>query len=153
MCRSRSVTWAAIATLLLSLPPIALGLLGVLDLFGPAPHQERDPAIFYSRFEILSAAAMTLIPGIWGLATGVGLLALKLWARFSIIAFAAVTIAFMVITFGLDVVATLAIAKRTQLQTIGDFAYHIGVPVFYVGISVWFLVLFNQPRITQEFDR
>ena len=154
MRRSTSVTWAAIATILESLPPLGVGVLAVLDLFGIAPHRGRNPTIFYSGFEILSVVVMMMIPGIWALATGIGLLAVKRWARYSIIAFAALTIAFMGITFGFGMMVMLAMAKRNPFPTMGmwGIAYYVGVPVFYVGISVWFLLLFNRPGVAEEFE-
>jgi len=96
---------------------------------------------------------MTMIPGIWGLATGIGLLAVKRWARYSVIVFAALTIVFMGITFGFGMIVTLAVAKRNPFLTMGilGFAYYVGVPIFYVAISVWFLMLFNRPRVAEEF--
>lgn len=146
MRRSTSVTWAAIATILESLPPLGVGVLAVLDLSGIAPHRGRNPAIFYSGFEILSV--------VWALATGIGLLAVKRWARYSIIAFAALTIAFMGITFGFGMMVMLAMAKRNPFLTMGmwGIAYYVAVPVSYVGISVWFLLLFNRPRVAEEFE-
>ena len=130
-----------------------MGVLAVSDLFGIAPHRGRNPAIFYSGFEILSVVVMTMIPGIWGLATAIGLLAVKRWARYSIIAFAALTIAFMGITFVFGMMLTLAAAKRNPFLTmsIWGIAYYVGVPVFYVAISVWFLMLVNRPRAAEEF--
>ncbi len=154
MSRSKSVTWAAIATILESLPPLGVGVLAFLDLFGIAPHRGRNPAIFYSGFEIVSVVVMTMIPGIWGLATGIGLLAVKRWARYSIIVFAALTIAFIGITFGFGMILMLAVAKRNPLLNIGmwGIAYYVGVPVSYVGISVWLLMFFNRPRVAEEFE-
>jgi len=98
---------------------------------------------------------MTMIPATWGLATSIGLLGLKRWARYSIIIFSSLNIAFMVITFGLGMSLKLALAKRHPFTFIGvwDFAYYVGVPVFYVGTSIWFLVFFNLPRIVKQFER
>jgi hypothetical protein len=117
MSRSTSVTWAAVVTILESLPLIGVGVLAVLDLFGIAPHRGRNPAIFYSGFEILSVVVMMMIPGIWGLVTGIGLLAVKRWARYSIIAFAALTIAFIGITFG------LGMTGNGQTEPFSDHGY------------------------------
>ena len=153
MNRSTSVTWAAMTTILASLPPFALGLFIVLDFFGIAPHRGTDPTVFTSSGEDLLGILMTMVPAIWGLATGVGLMALKRWARYSIIVFSILNIAFMAVGFGFGMVLRLALAKRHPFAFTGiwDFAYYVGVPVFYAGISVWFLVLFNRRRVVQQF--
>jgi hypothetical protein len=108
MNRSAYVTWAAITTILASLPPFALGLFFVLDFFGIAPHRGADPNIFTSSGEDLLGILMTMIPATWGLATSIGLLRLKRWARYSIIVSSSVNIAFIVITLGLGMILKLA---------------------------------------------
>jgi hypothetical protein len=155
MNRSNSVTWAAITSILASLPPFSLGLLFVLDFFGIAPHRGADPTVFTSSGEDLMGILMTMIPDIWGFATGIGLLTLKRWARYSIIVFSGLNIAFMVVGFGLGMVLRLALAKQHPFTFIGiwDFAYYVGAPVFYLGISIWFLILFNRPRVVDQFER
>ena len=61
----------------------------------------------------------------------------------------------MVIGFGFVMILRLVLAKRHPFTFIGvwDLAYYIGVPVFYVAISIWFLMLFNRPRVVEQFDR
>jgi hypothetical protein len=154
MNRSASVTWAAITTSLASLPPFVLGLLFVLDFLGIAPHRGADPTIFTSSGEDLMGILMTMIPATWGLATSIGLLGLKRWARYSIIVFSGLNIVFMVVGFGLGMILRLALAKQHHFTFIGvwDFAYYVGVPVFYIGISVWFLMLFNRPGVVEQFE-
>jgi hypothetical protein len=145
--RPKSVTWAASATILESLPLLSLSLVAALRLFGilptPSTPDGGDNALFL---------VLTLIPGGWCLATGLGLLKLRKWARYSIIAFSAVTIYIMLDGFGVVMMWDIRRHKPVFIG-IWDFTYRVGVPLFYIGISMWLLVLFNLRGIVSEFRK
>ncbi len=147
--RSVSVTWAAIATILESLPPLALGLSVVLDLFGLIPIRGRDPAVFLSGFEYLSVFVVATTFGMWGLISAIGLLAIRRWARCTSIAFAVVTIVVMGLYLANAIIAIAFAHKRNPYSIM---ACWIGIPTLYIGVSVWSLFLLNRPRIVQEFE-
>jgi len=149
MNRSASVTWAALATILESLPPLGLGLFAVLDMFGVAPVRGRDPSVFLSGFEDLSLFVMVMTFGMLGLISAIGLLSVRRWARYTSIAFAIVTIVVMGLYLAIAIIAIAFAHKRNSLSIMSCW---IGILTFYIGVSVWSLLLFNRPRIVQEFE-
>jgi ABC-type spermidine/putrescine transport system permease subunit II len=85
MKRSIAVTISAIIALLGSIFCVGSGALGALAIFA---ERGRLPGGAASTATALFGMLVLVIPGIWGIITGTGLLLLKGWARISIIIFA-----------------------------------------------------------------
>jgi hypothetical protein len=66
------------------------------------------------------------------------------------VVFAAVTIIIMTLYLALGIVVTLLGRTRNPLSAASLAGF--GVEIFYIGISLWSLFLFNRPRIVQEFE-
>jgi hypothetical protein len=147
MKRSGWVTWAAAATIGESVLPLALGLYAVLDTFGLAPVRGRDPSIFLSGFEDLSLFVILTTVGMWGLISGVGLLRMKQWARYSVIVFAALIAALMgnYLVFGM-----FATFRGHEWKPI--MASWIGTPTSFLAVNIWLLALLNRQRVVREFE-
>ena len=148
MRRSKSVTWAAAATIIESLPPLALGLIAALDMFGIGPVRGHDPSVFLSGFETLSLFVLLTMTGLWGVISAIGVLAMKRWARYLIIAFAAL----MTVVMSLYLAEAIVIIFAHKEKPSPIVSCWIGIPAFYIGVSVWSLRIFNRPRVVQEFE-
>jgi hypothetical protein len=151
MNRSPGVTIAAVFSLLGSLLFLLLGfLLVVFAIFSrsilSSPAPPGGPAIMF-----LSASFMTL-PGIWGLATSVGLFRLKRWARISILIFAALLTFFGLVT-PLGLLAVRFPTPPNQDPAILN-SVRWGMSAFYLclaGVGVWWLIFFTRRSIKEQF--
>jgi uncharacterized membrane protein len=148
MRRSKSVTWAAAATIVESLPPLAIGLFAALEMFGIAPHRGRDPSVFFSGFELFCIFVLSTMTGLWGLISAIGVLAMKRWGRYLIIAFAAL----MTVIMAMYLAEAIAIILAHKRKPSSIMAYWMGIPTFYIGVSVWSLRLFMWRPVAQEFE-
>src|SRR5436190_21914152 len=90
MNRSAGVTAIAIVTLLGSALAVCVGVLTGVAAFMMPRSEPAPPAA--PLFAV--AIVVYILPGIWGLLSGIGLLRLKNWARISTIVFGALLILF-----------------------------------------------------------
>jgi hypothetical protein len=151
--KSPAVTAAAVVAIIGSLLVFllaALGLLGVaLQGIVPNPNvtPAGSPAAGYLGVAIIAAC------GGWGLASGIGLLRYRDWARTSTLVWSGITLVFGSIVF----LATLTIKipvppnapPQTTLLARLFIALFFGLPA---AVAIWWLILFSQKSIRQLFD-
>jgi hypothetical protein len=89
MNRSVGVTVIAVLALLGSGLTLLMGILmAVVMAVAPVPTQPEFPASpAFLKVMLLAASLVYVLPAVWGILTGIGLLRLKNWARISIIVF------------------------------------------------------------------
>ncbi|MHB8484263.1 MAG: hypothetical protein ACYDCM_00830 [Candidatus Acidiferrales bacterium] len=90
----------------------------------------------------------------WGIATGVGILQLRPWARISIIVMSALAIFFAVCGgIGLMLVPMLLSGEPDVPAAAARMGVLIGLAVLIVplAIAIWWLVLFTRARVRTEF--
>jgi hypothetical protein len=148
MKRSISVTISAIVVLIGSVLSVGSGTLTAIVVLllpsrpslGPQP---TGAALF--------GALVMVLPGAWGIATGIGLLLLKSWARISIIVFASL-LALSV----LGAPMMLLIPFPTTPDMDGFlWSFRIGMAFFYLvlaAIGIWWLLLFTRPSVKLQFS-
>jgi len=139
--------WTAFAIILESLPPLIFALFVGLDMFGLAPVRGRDPSVFLSGGEYLGVFVMVAAFGTWGLTSAIGLLTARRWARDATIVFAIVTTVVMTLYLVLTI-HSIVLGHSPNSPWIN--ACVIGIETFYIGVSVWSLVLLKRPRIVRE---
>ena len=130
-----------------SVLPLALGLFAVLDMFGLAPVRGGDPSILLSGFGELSLFVILTTVGMWGLVSGVGLLRMKQWARYSVIVFAALITALNGIYL---VIGIFGVLRAHEWKPI--MASWIGTPTSFLAVNIWLLALLNRQRVVREFE-
>jgi hypothetical protein len=151
---SRSVTAAAIVALIgggLTLLCAGLGALGIFFLFTERT-ADTVPMPPFARMGAIIGMVIILVWGAWVIATGIGLLKLRTWARVSIL-----VVASLMVFFG--TISLLAVGFMPLPQESGSgpdlrmfmrvfAALFYGIPVL---ISLWWLILFNRKRVRAEF--
>lgn len=151
MKRSGAVTAAAVVMFIGS---AFLLLMTALMLLGALVTQVSAQILQEQRGTEIMVAATYALGMVWGIATGVGVLQLRGWARISALVMSAVTIAFT--CFGMIGVALVPEIMKTQPNVPEQFVT-LGVAVGIVmmliplGIAIWWLVLFTRKRVILEF--
>jgi hypothetical protein len=97
-----------------------------------------------------------LLPAVWGIATGVGLLRLKNWARISTLAFSVLLI--LMGCFGGLVTAMMPLPSTptSSLDPAVISAIRIFTGAFWLallGIAIWWLVFFTRVSVKAQFAR
>jgi hypothetical protein len=131
-------------------------LLAVSGLFGMSmlpstPEVRQLPAGFQTMATVVLVVWLGV--AVFGVATGVGILRLKNWARISALAWAALSagLCSFAVLFSLVVPPPTPSGERT----ISMFAVRLIVIVFYsipIAVGIWWLILFNRPRVRAEFS-
>lgn len=147
MKRSGDVTAAAIV---LFFGSGLMVLMAVVMIVGaavtPLPPEQRAIQFMLPIFYALAAA--------WGIATGVGILQLRSWARISVIAMSAMTILFAVCGgIGLMLVPMLLKQDPNVPAEAIRVVVFVGLIVLGVplAIAIWWLLLFTRARVRVEF--
>lgn len=83
MRRSLGVTLSAVALFVVSAVPLIFGTLAVLSFFSPPLIAFPGVAIFRAVITVMSLTALGLAS--WAIASGIGLIALRRWARASML--------------------------------------------------------------------
>lgn len=149
MQRSASVTVVGVFSLLGSLAILLLGCLMLLAMV-VAPRSSTP----MPRFATMAMSSLFLFgPGLWGIATSIGLFRLKGWARTSILIFAGL-LTFMGLCAPL---AFLVVPNPPGLDQAGPSwaTIRAGMSVFYLcfaAIGVWWLVLFTRSSVKEQFQ-
>jgi hypothetical protein len=150
----RSVGITSIAVLSLA----ASGLLFLIGIFiGLSPFRTMPPSDLPDppASLILQMASVCVVPAVCGIATGMGLLRLKNWARISIIVFSVVlgvTTAFaavVLLAFPFLFVVLLGFEDAST-----SFGTRVGVEAAFLSfttIGVWWFVLFTKADVKAQF--
>lgn len=145
MKRSTSVTIAAFCSLVGSAAALALGLVSALSvMLARKSNPDLNEPIVLGGVAI--GTVLLIVPSSWGVATSVGLLRLRSWARISILVFS-------VVLAGTGVLGNLLfplIAIPSASFTVAKF----GLAAFYtslLGIGIWWFVLFSRPSVRQQY--
>jgi hypothetical protein len=147
MKRSGDVTAAAIVLFFGS----GLLLLFALIAIAGAALVPSPPAARYAQF--LGVAFYAGFAA-WGIATGVGILQLRSWARISAIVMSAIAIFFCVCgAIGLTLVPMISRQTPDMPPAFGTIAVAVGAVMFLIplAIAIWWLVLFTRKRVVVEF--
>jgi len=151
MKRSTGVTISAIFVFIGSGVTLAFGLLMIaVAMF--VPGQPQQPPLV--RYILLFSVALYLALGVWGVASGIGLLRLRQWARISILVFSGILLVF-------TVPALLILPFIPMPSTAGmpdDFGLiiKVGMGAIYgsiAAIGVGWLYFFNQRTVSDQFRR
>jgi hypothetical protein len=154
--RSSGVIAAAIVVFLGSAFTVlmALSMVLVFFVFGPIPTgaSAPTPPMDVRPFMLVSVVFYLGLAG-WGIATGVGLLKLKAWARVSILVFSG----FMIATFGMGAVSLLFVSRLMPAMPggpppstiFGVAAAAMAIPIL---IAVWWLMYFNRKSVRAQFE-
>jgi hypothetical protein len=147
MKRSGGVTVAAVVLFFGS------GLLALFALIAIASAAliPSPPAVRYAQ---LLGLAFYAGFAAWGIATGVGILQLRCWARISTIVMSAVAIFFCVCgAIGLTLVPMILRQTPDMPSAFGTIAVTVGAVMLLIplAIAIWWLVLFTRKRVVVEF--
>src|ERR1700730_18663103 len=148
--RSGAVTAAAVVAILgsiLLLLGAVFGLLGVVMMQNmPAnPGAEQPPELRYAGF---IGVAFIAAGGIWGLASGIGLLRYRNWARISTLVWSGLAVAFcglamfFVSSMKMPIPPNAAAGTEQAVRVLIVIIY--GLPLL---IGVWWLILFTRKPI------
>ena len=155
MRRSVGVMVIAILALIGSAGAIGIGALALLGIVAGSAAQPKDysGSPVFLRAIMLMLPLIYILPGVWGIVTGIGLLQLKNWARISIIIFSVLLLAFALI-FGLS----SSVFFLTNPPPGMDHQEVAFVRVFMlmlaatlIGVGVWWLVFFNRAKVREQF--
>jgi len=156
MKRSAGVTVIAALALVGSAVTLLMGVLTlVIMMFAPIPAaaQGSVPQAFMKGiFFVLSL--MYLLPAVWGLATGIGLIRLKNWARISTIVFSVLLIVGG--CFGGLIIAVMPFPSTpaSNVDPAAMSAIRIAMVSFWLalpGIGLWWLVFFTRTSVKAQF--
>lgn len=149
MKRSIAVTISAILALIGSILCVGSGALGALAIFLERGRLSQGPA---ATATALVGMAVIILPGIWGIATGIGILLLKDWARISIIIFASLL---ALSVCGAPMMLLIPFPPTPGADAGFLWGFRIGMAVFYFvlgAIGIWWLVLFTRPSVKLQFS-
>ncbi len=150
MSRPASVTFSAILAMLGSLFTLLIGAVVWFSLFAMLPRAGEQPPIF--RYSIYFTIGTFFALGAWGIATAIGLLRLKRWARASTLVFSSGLVFFSlcsVLFFLLMPLPPVPGQNEALMRTM-----RISLLVFYglpAVAGIWWLVLFNRAAIKASF--
>jgi uncharacterized membrane protein (DUF2068 family) len=128
----------------------ALGLFG-MTMLPSSPSASQLPAGFQTMATVV--LVVWLAVSVFGIATGVGILRLKNWARITALVWAAISagLCSVILLFSL----VMPLPTPSGQHPIPAPAVRMIVIVFYsipVGVGTWWLILFNRPRVRAEFS-
>lgn len=156
MSRSLGVTVIAVLSLAGSVLTLLLGILmAAVTVFAPAPDQAEFPfPPLLLKALLLLVSLMYLGVAAWGIATGIGLLRLRNWARLSIIVFSVLLIIMSGFS-GLMLLSAPAFPNPSGTNPSVMTAVRAVMGVFWLGqlaIGIWWLVFFNRASVKQQFS-
>jgi hypothetical protein len=147
------ITAAVIAIIGSVLMLIAIGL--ALGAMSPVSSPATSPALPpYIRTALLGVYGLMICLSIFGIATGIGLIRLRSWARISAMVWAGVCIFSAAIGIPIGFFITLPNAPNVPEETMHVvrwfFLLIYGLPLM---VGVWWLILFNRRVIREQFVR
>ncbi len=154
MKRSLGVTVIAVLELLGSSLTLLMGIFfAVVMLVVPLPAPRDVPIPLTALKAIVALSSLFyILPAIWGIASGIGLLRLKNWARISTIVFSVILILMSVFSGLITVLVPLPNASGADPAVMAGFRLVMGLfwaALFSVG--VWWLVFFTRANVKAQF--
>ena len=155
MRRSVGVMVIAILALIGSAGAIGIGALALLGIVAGSAAQPKDysgsPVFF--RAIMLMIPLIYILPGVWGIVTGIGLLQLKNWARISIIIFSVLLLAFGLMTgLGSSVFFLANPPPGLDRQGVAFVrVFMLMLAAGQIGLGVWWLVFFTRAKVKEQF--
>ncbi|MFZ3243922.1 MAG: hypothetical protein WA185_02515 [Candidatus Acidiferrales bacterium] len=151
MKRSGDVTAAAIVLFFGSGVLVLFVLFGVLGVALTSSQLQLPPEARYGQFFGLVFYALS---SAWGIATGVGILQLRPWARISMLIMSGVAI-FLSVFGALGLAMVPMIMRQTPDVPLAAMRVVIAVGVAMllvpIAIAIWWLILFTRKRVIAEF--
>lgn len=150
MNRSTGVTVSAVLVFIGSgLTVVFGGLFGFVTLLVPKGPAQPPFVRYVLAFSIVMYAAF----GIWGIASGIGLLRLRQWARISVLVFSGILLFFTV-----PMLIMLPFLPMPRLEGSGNIvlAIKLGMSFFYgtiAAIGGGWLYFFNRRSVKEQFRR
>ena len=156
MNRSAGVTVIAVLALVGSAGAMGLGaltLVGLLVGSGATAPKDFPGSPTFFRAMMLLVPLVYVLPAVWGIVSGVGLLQRKNWARISTIVFSTLLIAFGVFTGFGSLIFFLNAPPPTMEREVAVFVrvFMVALATAEIGIGVWWLVFLNRARVREEF--
>jgi hypothetical protein len=150
MKRSAGVTASAVIVLLGSALVLLLAGFGVL---GIAVAPVRETQFHYMKYFMWFFIASLVAMAGWGIASGVGLVQLRNWARISILVFGG-----LLLFVGLPNLLIIPFIPLQQPTDLPD-TFALGVRIFLVaffgmmaGVGMWWVVFFNRKAVRAQFQ-
>jgi hypothetical protein len=158
MKRSTGVTVIAILSLLGSAFTFVVGtVMLVVMAIAPVPRSNEFPGSpMLLRAILLASSLMYLLPAVWGILTGIGLLRLKNWARISIIVFSVLLILMSAFTGLVSLVVPIPATSNNEVDPLVMIGIRMVVGAFWLallGIGIWWLVFFNRSKVKEQFGQ
>jgi len=155
MQRSTGVTVIAILSLIGSTLTFGIGIvLALVMTRGPLPRSNDFPGspVFF-KIVLVGVVLMYLLPSGWGIASGIGLLRLKNWARVSMIVFSVLLIVMGVFSVLPSLFPISSISnKPADASAMAAVRVFMGVfSLALAGIGIWWLVFFTRPKVREQF--
>jgi hypothetical protein len=150
MKRSTGVTLSAVLVFFGSAMALLAGLFAVAALKF-APH--RSIPTPFLRGALIFDGALDVAFVAWGIASGVGLIRLRQWARMSMLVFSGIMIVFCLIPMVIIPFVPLPPQSDTVPSNFG-LVFRIGVVAFYglfVALGVFWLYFFNKRSVKDQF--
>jgi len=149
---SGSVVAAGIVAIIgscLAISGAVLGLFG-MTMLPSTPNAGQLPSGVQTMATVV--LVVWLAVAVFGIATGVGILLRKNWARISALAWAAISAGLCSIILLFSMIMPLP--APSGAHPISTTALRMFIVLFYsipVAVGIWWLILFNRPRVRAEF--
>lgn len=151
MRRSLGVTLSAVALFVGSAVPLVFGMLAVLSFFSPPSILFPGVPIFRAVITVISLTALGL--STWAIASGIGLIALRNWARTSML-----VISSLMVYLSLPPVFLLPV---WYIRYIGGAPFNLGeggrislavVYTVFGALGIFWLYFFNRRSVKAQFQ-
>jgi uncharacterized membrane protein (DUF2068 family) len=156
---SPGIVAAAIVALIGSGFALLMGLLEIGMTFVRWPVSDSEVSLPFLKYSFLLVALMAFGFGAWGIASAVGLLRLREWARISTIVFSAIFLLFAIFPMLMLLMIPPLPLESTKLAqgTSSEEITHlirIGMAAVYLipaAVAVWWLIFFNRGAVKAQF--
>jgi len=158
MRRSLGVTVCAVVALIGAALTLLLGIIMLaVMIFVPTPtsaQMPQSPVVIKGIF--LMGSLAYLLPAIWGISTGVGLLRLRNWARISMLVFSVLLVLMSVFSGLIALVLPLSAPPNSGLDPSVATYIRIVMACFWLsllGIGLWWLIYFSRKQVKMQFSQ
>ncbi len=157
MNRSAGVTASAVAVIFGSALALLAGLMVLFASSGGIPVPENQ--VHFVKYFMAFTALLLFAVGAWGIATGMGLMRLREWARISMLVFSALLLFLCIPGFLMLLVMPFPPPGTTPSPELTKnvlMATKVFLTIFYGVLAVlggWWLYFFNKPSTKDQFLR